>query len=86
MCNLQIKLHFGATYMDWMTGDPPFLSLISKGDLTRIAYAKFHGILIVGYILNELKWILSFRCHCHLVEYLNMPLTGKTRSTASMSF
>ena len=41
--------------MGRMTGEPPFLFWISKGVLTRIAYAKFHGILIVGYILNEFK-------------------------------
>ena len=41
--------------MDGMTGDPPFLFCISKGDLTRIAYAKFHGILVVGYIVNEFR-------------------------------
>ena len=40
--------------LDGMTGDPPFLFRISKGDLTRIACAKFHGIPIMGYILNEL--------------------------------
>ena len=28
-----------------------------RKDLTRIAYAKFHGILIMGYILNEFLWI-----------------------------
>ena len=27
-----------------MTGDPPLLFCISKGNLTRVAYAKFHGI------------------------------------------
>ena len=61
--------------MDGMTGEPPSLFWISKGVLTRTAYAKFCGILIVGYVLNEFKWILSFRCHCQLVEYPNMPLT-----------
>ena len=61
--------------MEGMTRAPPLLFWISKGDLTRIAYAKFHEILMVGYILNEFKWISSFRCHCHLVEYPNMPLS-----------
>ena len=60
--------------MEGMTGDPPFLFWIFKGDLTRIAYAKFLGIIMVGYIMNEFKWILSSRCHCHLVEYPNLPL------------
>ena len=35
------------------------------------SYMKF---LLVVYILNEFEWVLSFRCHCHLVEYPNMPL------------
>ena len=61
--------------MDGMTSDPPFLFWSFKGDLTRIAYAKFHGVLIVGYFINEFKWFLNFRCHCQLVEYPNMPLT-----------
>ena len=34
---------------------------ISEGDLIRIAYAKFHGIRIVGYILNEFKLIFNIR-------------------------
>ena len=38
-----------------------FLFWISKGDLIRIAYAKFHGILIAGCILNEFKWIFNIR-------------------------
>ena len=29
--------------MDGMTGDPPFLFYIFRGDLTMIAYAKFNG-------------------------------------------
>ena len=33
----------------------PFLFWISKGNPTRIVYAKFYGIPIVGYILNEFK-------------------------------
>ena len=57
-----------------MTCDLPFLFWISKGDLKRIAYAKFHGILIGVYILNGFKWILSFRWHCQLVEHPKMPL------------
>ena len=32
------------------------------------AYAKFNGFLNVGYVLNGLKWVLIFRCRCHLVE------------------
>ena len=49
--------------MNGMAGDPPpppppFSFWISIGDRTRIAYAKFHGILIAGYILNEFKYIL----------------------------
>ena len=47
--------------MDRIIDDLPFLFWISKGDLTRIAYAKFHGILIAGYILNEFKWIFNIR-------------------------
>ena len=43
--------------MDGISGELPFLFWISKGDLTRVAYATFHGILIAGYILNEFKWI-----------------------------
>ena len=60
-----------------MTGDPShplFLLWISKGDLTRIVYANFHGILIVGYFFNEIKWILSYRCQWQPVEYPNVPL------------
>ena len=48
----------------------PFLFWILKGDLTIIAYAKFIGFLTVEYFLNG----LSFRYHCHLVEYPTMPL------------
>ena len=40
--------------MDGMTGEPPFLLWIFKSDLTMIAYAKFNGILTVGYFLNGL--------------------------------
>ena len=62
-----------------MIGDPPppshSLFQIFKDELTNIANAKFNGILNVGYILNGFKWILSFRRHCHLVEYGTMPLT-----------
>ena len=48
--------------MDRVTGDPQaFLFWISKGDLTRIAHAKFYGILIAGYILNKFKWIFNIR-------------------------
>ena len=32
---------------------------------------QFHGNLIVRYILNEFKWMLSFICNCQLVECLN---------------
>ena len=82
-------------YVDGMTGDPLFYFWIFKSFLTRIPYAKFHGILIVGYILNESKWILSFRCHCQLVEhafdpYIRTPLTllkgnfGKSKSYVNM--
>ena len=47
--------------MDGMTGDPPFTFWVSKGGLTGKAYAKFRGILIAGYILNEFKWIFNIR-------------------------
>ena len=33
--------------MDGMTGDTLSVFFISKGDMTRIAHAKFHGILSV---------------------------------------
>ena len=48
--------------MDGVTGDvdPPFLFHVSKGNLTRIAFAKFLGILIVGYISNESKLVFKF--------------------------
>ena len=58
--------------MDGMTGDPPFLFWISKGDLTRIAYAKFHGIIIAGYILNEFKWIFNILLLVALAVFLNL--------------
>ena len=29
--------------------------------MTRIAFVKFHGILIAGYILNEFKWIFNIQ-------------------------
>ena len=38
-----------------MTGDPPFLSLLLKGDLTMKAYARFDEILNVGNCLNGLS-------------------------------
>ena len=38
--------------MDGMTGDPPFLFCISKGDLTMIVYVMFHGFLNVEYFAN----------------------------------
>ena len=47
--------------MAGMTGDHHFLFWISEGDKTWIAYAKFHGILIVGYILKEFKWIFNIQ-------------------------
>ena len=59
---------FGATYVKRMTGDP-FYFWFFKGNLTRIAYANFHGIIFVRYILNEFKYILRFRCHRQLVKY-----------------
>ena len=37
-----------------------------------IAYERFTGFITLGYFF---KTILSFRCHCHLVEYPTMPLT-----------
>ena len=61
MWNVQVQPHFDATKMDRMTVDPFFLFWISKGDLTRLANAKFHGNLIAGYILNEFKWIFNIR-------------------------
>ena len=30
-------------------------------DLTRVAHAKFHGILIARYILNKFEWIFNIR-------------------------
>ena len=49
---------FGATYMDGMTGDTQLLCWISKGDVTRIAYATFHafelykcGLAVYDFIL-----------------------------------
>ena len=50
-----IVCHFGATYMDGMTGDLPFLFKIFKGDLSIKTYARFDGILTEGYILNGLS-------------------------------
>ena len=44
-----IVCHFGATYMDGMTGDPPFIVYICKGDTAVEAYARFDEILTVGY-------------------------------------
>ena len=41
----------------WDDTVTPFLFWISKGDLTRMTYAEFHGLLIAMYILNEFKWI-----------------------------
>ena len=38
--------------MDAMTGDPPFLFWVFKGNLTMIAYAKLGGFLTVGYFFN----------------------------------
>ena len=47
--------------MDGMTGDPPFVLSIFKGELTMIAYAKFDGFLNAGYILNGFKSDLNIR-------------------------
>ena len=44
-----IVCHFGATFMDRRTGDPPFLFSMFKGDLVMKACAKFDEILSVGY-------------------------------------
>ena len=49
------KCHFGATYMDGMTGDPLFLFEIFKGDLTMKDYARSDETLTVGYLLNALS-------------------------------
>ena len=53
-----------------------------------ILYAKFHGIFIVGYILNEFKYILRFRCHCQLVEYPTMHIKHLIckRPTSTLSY
>ena len=38
--------------MDDMTGDPPLLFWIFKGDLTVIDYAKFNEFLYAGYFFE----------------------------------
>ena len=43
------KCHFGATYMDGGSGDPPFLSKIFKQDLVIKACTRFNEIHSVGY-------------------------------------
>ena len=55
-----------------MTPPPPFLFWISKGYLTRKAYAKFHGIIIAGYILNGFKWIFNILLLVALAVFLNL--------------
>ena len=52
--NLQMRCHFGATYMDGMNGDPPFLFEIFQGDLIMKAYAKFDEILTAECLQNWL--------------------------------
>ena len=37
------KCHYGATYMDGSTGDPPFLFHIFKGDLIMILFIFQNG-------------------------------------------
>ena len=44
-----IFCHFGTTYMDSMTGDPPFLFCIFKWDLKKKADGRFDEILTVWY-------------------------------------
>ena len=34
---------------------PLFIFLISKGDMTMIAYAKFNEFITVGYFINKPK-------------------------------
>ena len=59
---------------------PLFYSGFPKGDLTRIASAKFHGILIVVYILNEFKLyciiysLIVLDTTVALSNFPNMPL------------
>ena len=58
-----------------MTGappPPPFLFFIFKRGSNDDSLCKVYWISICGLFLN---WTLSFRCHCHLVEYHTMLLT-----------
>ena len=68
----------------WDDTVTPFLFWISKGDLTRMTYAEFHGLLIARYILNEFKWI--FAIFGRWWRWLYSPILSLNQSTAVSYF
>ena len=56
--------------MDGLTGDPLFILDSQRGSdnnsLCKVYWISYCGVFS--------KWTLSFRYHCHLVEYPTMPL------------
>ena len=68
----------------WDNTVTPFLFWISKGDLTRMTYAEFHGLLIARYILNEFKWIFSI--FGRWWRWLYSPTLSLNQSTAVSYF